>query len=360
MASKVKEVTTTIEDEVVFMVDPQVEFVSLVKYGANRAPFKVLKQEKPTKEESNMNKVVQSVLVRNDLSDEDITKALEGIDRRDEKHFSTFTAYPQVSVHKCKEDSLIVQKHEEVDGIFFVLGDLAEDTGNAGTLQVDVKEAVDYATMDNLYSELYAMADVVGGAMRQENAEPEFRKTTILTTIDNFRAFAEVVLENLSEKMLTKAVDPKDHPALVLDILHAPEKKEEGDEGGEGGEAETDEEKKVREAAEAKAKADAEAEGDGDKPNLDFNEVVTRFNESLNNFGETLIASIGKAMKEVADSNKKTAEVVSTVVAKMEEAENTTVTTKAEKDEEEDTGSTMSQSDKLFKGSFFSSMSDFR
>jgi hypothetical protein len=44
----------------------------------------------------------------------------------------------------------------------------------------------------------------------------------------------------------------------------------------------------------------------------------------------------------------------------MEEAENTTVTTKAEKDEEEDTGSTMSQSDKLFKGSFFSSMSDFR
>ena len=121
--AKVKEITTTIEDEVVFMVDPNVEFVSLVKYGANRAPFKVLKQEKETKEESDMNKVVQSVLVRNDLSDEQIAKALEGIDRRDKKEFSTFTAYPQVPIAKVNEESLIVHKHEEVEGIFFVLGD---------------------------------------------------------------------------------------------------------------------------------------------------------------------------------------------------------------------------------------------
>lgn len=358
---KIKEITTTIEDEVVFMVDPQVEFVSLVKYGANRAPFKVLKQEKETKEESDMNKVVQSVLVRNDLSEEDMTKALEGIDRRDEKKFSTFTAYPQVSVHKCKEDSLIVQKHEDVDGIFFVLGDLAEGTGESGTLQVDVKEAVDYATMDNLYSELYAMADVVGGAMRQENADADFRKTTILTTIDNFRAFAEVVLENLAEKMLAKGVDPKDHPDLVVDILHATVEAEvDADE-------ETDDEKKAREEAEAKAKeeADATAEEDKDKELLDFNAVVTSFNESLNNFGNQLIESITASTKEVQEESKKTVEamekVVDKVATRIDEVENTAKAMKTETDEEnEDTGSTMSQSDKLFKGTFFRSMSDFR
>lgn len=312
-----------------------------------------------------MNKVVQSVLVRNDLSDEDIAKALEGIDKRDEKKFSTYTAYQQVSVHKCEEESLIVQKHEEVDGIFFVLGDLADGTGDAGTLQVEVneKEAVDYATMDNLYSELYAMADVVGGAMRQENADADFRKTTILTTIDNFRAFAEVVLENLSEKMLAKGVNPEDHPDLVVDILHAPAASNEEDEL-------TDEEKKAKEeadkAAEEEAKKAAEAaasEGEGDSDAPKFDEFISQFTDSLNNFGDKLVESITASTKEVQESNKKTVEVMDKVVEKVEEMQNTTVASKTEKDEELENpndSSHVSQSDKLFKGTFFRSMSDFR
>lgn len=358
--AKVKEITTVIEDEVVFMVDPQVEFVSLVKYGANRAPFKVIKNEN-TKEEPNMNKVVQSVLVRNDLSDEDITNALEGIDRREEKKFDTFTAYPQVSVHKCKEDSMIVQKHEEVEGIYFVLGDLAEGTGTQGTLQVDVKEAVDYATMDNLYSELYAMADVVGGAMRQENADPDFRKTTILTTIDNFRSFAEVVLENLSEKMLAAGVDATDHPDLVVDILHA-SKQEETPEGedknkeGEGDEAGDE----AGEGGEASAKAGLETEDIGANQ-LDFNEVITQFNESLNNFGTKLIESISVSTKEVRASNAETIKVMESVAKTVENINNTTLAVKAEKEEEvvNDTGRVAHKEAGVFKGSFFRGMSDF-
>ena len=350
--SKITEITTTVEDEVIFMVDPTVEFVSLVKYGANRAPFKVIKNEK---EESKMNKVVQSVLVRNDLSDEDITKAMEGMDKRDEKHFSTYTAYPQVSVHKCKEESLIVQKHESVDGVYLVLGDLAEGTGDSGTLQIDVKEAVDYATMDNLYSELYAMADVVGGAMRQENADADFRKTTILTTIDNFRAFAEVVLETLAEKAIAAGVDVANHPKLVVDILNAPEKKDE----------ESDEEKKSREDAEAKAKADADAAAAGDDSTsnvLDFNAVVTQFNESLNNFGTQLIESISASTKELQSSNTETVKVMESVVKSVENIKNTTVAIKSEKEEDEevnDTGRMPHKESQVFKGSFFRSMSDF-
>lgn len=355
--AKVKEVTTTVEDEVTYMVDPQVEFVSLVKYGANRAPFKVLKSEK-TKEESNMNKVVQSVLVRNDLSDENIAKALEGIDKREEKKYSTFTAFQQVSVHKCKEDSLIVQKHEEVDGIFFVLGDLADDTGESGTLQVDIKEAVDYATMDNLYSELYAMADVVGGAMRQENADADFRKTTILTTIDNFRAFAEVVLENLSEKMLAKGVNPEDHPDLVVDILHAVANAPVVDLTGEG-EGESEEEAaKAEEESKKAAEADA-ADGEGDSDAPKFDEFISQFTESLNNFGDKLVESITASTKEVQESNKKTVEVMGKVVEKVEEIQNTPIAVKTEKEENDD-GDKKSQSDRLFSGTFFRTMSDFR
>ena len=239
-----------------------------------------------------------------------------------------------------------------------MLGDLAEGTGESGTLQVDVKEAVDYATMDNLYSELYAMADVVGGAMRQENADADFRKNTILTTIDNFRAFAEVVLENLSAEKLAKGVDPKDHPDLVVDILHAMRDAEVVDLT----EDEETDEKDENEGDENKDEKDASTEdSEEDRPNLDFNEVVTAFNESLNNFGSQLIESIKTSMKEISESNKKTSEAIKSVVEKVEEIDNRAVAMKSEIEEgESDTGSTMSQSDRLFKGTFFRSMSDFR
>jgi hypothetical protein len=354
---KIKEVTTTVEDEVTFMVDPKVEFVSLVKYGANRAPFKIIKSDK-TKEDDNMNKVVQSVLVRNDLSDENITKALEGIDRRDKKEFTTFTAYPQVPLAKVNEDSLYVQKHEEVDGIFFVLGDLAEGVGDSGTLQVEVteKEAVDYATMDNLYSELYAMADVVGGAMRQENADADFRKNTILTTIDNFRAFAEVVLENLSEKAIEKGVKAEDHPDLVVDILHAIQTAEVVDTTED-----EDEESKKKEGEETPTDEKTEEEEE-EQTAPDFNAVVASFNESLNTFGEKLIESITASTKEVTETSKKTTEAMEKVSEQLEDMRNTTVNSKAEKEEDTDPIDTgrPSQSDRLFKGTFFKGFSDFR
>jgi hypothetical protein len=247
-----------------------------------------------------------------------------------------------------------VQKHDEVDGVYFVLGDLAEGTGESGTLQIDVKEAVDYATMDNLYSELYAMADVVGGAMRQENADADFRKTTILTTIDNFRAFAEVVLENLSAEKLAKAVDPKDHPDLVVDILHAIADAPIVDLTGE----ENEDDK-----ADAKAK-DEEESGEASETGanqLDFNEVVTQFNESLNNFGSKLIESITASTKELQASNTETLKVIESVAKSVEKINNTTLSVKAEKDEEEvnDTGRIAHKESGVFRGSFFRSMSDF-
>lgn len=360
--SKVKSITTTIEDEVIFMVNPNVEYVSLVKYGANRAPFKVLKSEK-TKEESNMNKVVQSVLVRNDLSDEDIAKALEGIDKRSEKKFSSFTAYPQVDMAKVDSDSIVVTKHEEVDGIYFVLGDLAKGMTEGGTLMIDSKEAVDYATMDQLYTELYAMADVVGGAMRQENADAEFRKTTILTTIDNFKAFAEVVLESLTEKKLEQGIKVEDHPELVVDILHAPTtaKKTDEEKAAEAKAAEvkvaekaeedrraalTDEEREAEDAAAKKKEEDKTSDTD-----IDFNAFVDKFNETMNNFGEKLVASITEMGKEAKKSSEAITKGLEKVTEEVGEVKNTTLAMKAENDEDldEDLDTT-----NVFKGVLFS------
>jgi hypothetical protein len=345
--AKVKEVTTVIEDEVTFMVDPQVEFVSLVKYGANRAPFKVIKNQK-TKEEPNMNKVVQSILVRNDLSDEELAKAFEGIDKRSKKEFTTFTAYPQVALSKVNKESLIVTKHEEVEGVFFVLGDLAEEQSEQGTLTMDIKEAVNYATIDNLYTELYAMADVVGGAMRQENADAEFRQTTILKAIDNFRAFAEVVLENLSAEKLAKGVDPKDHPDLVVDILHAVKEVEL-----------TDEEKKAKEEAEAQAvtegkteeelAAEAEAAASSEESDTDFSNFVASFNDSLNSFGDKIVASLSEIGKTVEQNSKDMKESLGKVTEEVQAVQNTVVASKSETDEELEAEG----KEDVFKGTLF-------
>ena len=304
-----------------------------------------------------MNKVVQSVLVRNDLSDEDVAKALEGIDKRNEKEFSSFTAYPQVAIEKVASDSIVVTKHDEVEGIYFVLGDLADGMTEGGTLMVDAKEAVDYATMDNLYTELYAMADVVGGAMRQENADAEFRKTTILTTIDNFKAFAEVVLENLAEEKLEKGVNAEDHPDLVVDILHAiatadvvdlteeEAKKAEEDRRT----ALTDEEREAEdaEAEEAKKKADE------DKPaeSIAFDAFVDKFTATLNTFGDKLVESITAVGKEVKQSSKDMKESLEKVSEEVSEVKNTTLAMKSESDEdlEEDP-----DKKEVFKGVLFS------
>jgi hypothetical protein len=317
-----KVISTTIEDEITFMVDPKVEFVSLVKHGANRTPFKVLKAEK-TKEDSNMNKVVQSILVNNDLTDEDIAKALEGIDKRNKKEYSSFTAYPQVAMEKVNQDTISVVKHEEVEGIYFVLGDLAEGASESGTIMMNAKEAVDYATLDNLYTELYAMADVVGGAMRQENADAEFRKSTILKAIDNFKTFAEVVLENLSDGKLAKGIDPEDHPTLVVDIIKKEADKKTDDEP---------EDKKTDEPEDKKTDDEPE-----DQPQDSIDALATMFNTTLESFGNKLVESINGLSKEVKDSNKLTQDSLDKVSEGVDELKNTAIASKSEGDEVVDT-----------------------
>ena len=70
-----KVISTIVENEVTFLTDVDVEFVSMVKHGANRTPFKILKSDKGG---ADMNKVIQAVLIPKSLSDEEAQKALEG------------------------------------------------------------------------------------------------------------------------------------------------------------------------------------------------------------------------------------------------------------------------------------------
>lgn len=330
---KVKTLTTTIEDEVVFMTDPTVEFVSLVKYGANRTPFKVLKEEK---EENGMKKVVQSILVSNNLTDEETAKALEGMSKKEAKEYSTYTSYPQLPLSRC-EDDLSVVKHEDIEGVYVVLGTLKEGESEQGTLVVNSeKEAVDYATLDNLYTELYAMADVVGGAMRQENAGVDFRKSTILTAIDNFRSFAEVVLNNLLGEKADSFINPENYPTLVYPLVQ--EKKEEKEDKTDDKETTTPEEDKKEEPTETPAESTP----------FSMEDLVSNlsgaFNTALTNFGDKLIETLGKVEKQVKDQSDE-------MKKEIDDLKSATISSKTEKEEETDTP----KEEKIFKGVLFRS-----
>lgn len=321
---KVSSVITTIEDEVTFMADPKVEFVSLVKHGANMTPFKVLKEEKLGGD--SMNKVVQSILVRNDLPDDAFTKAMEGMSRKEVQQFDSYTKYEQLPATRLKEDSLIVLKHEEVEGAFLVVGELEDEVNKTGTLEVEVeKEAVDYATLDNLYSELYAMADIVGGAMRQENAGIEFRKSTILSAVDNFRAFAEVVLTNLSNP--DAVVKAEDFPTFVFPFIV--EKKEEAE--VEKAEETVEKTEKTEETVEPKTEeVQTEAEQPVEVVEKEGNEILEAIG-SLSTLVQELKGGLDDAKKATGDLAGK----LDGVVQDVEKIKNTTLSSKSEAEEVE-------------------------
>lgn len=177
-----------------------------------------------------MEKVLQALIIPKALSDEDTTKALEGYRTDEVKDYETFKSYIQVGEDEMDPESIEVVLVDKENHVFGVVGILkAESKTQAKALDAGIK-TVDFVTMDNLYTELYAMADIVSGAMRQENADNKFRTKTILTAIDNFKTFAEAVLANLKS---ATAIDPAKFPNLAHPLVTVPKKDKVDEPGGD-------------------------------------------------------------------------------------------------------------------------------
>jgi len=228
---KTKIIAATIENDVIFMTDPKVEFVSLVKHGANRMPFKVLKTDKGG---NLMKGIVQAILLAKSLPEETVVEILKDMKSEDKKDFETYTKFVQRDPEDFESESLEVTTEKE--GVYYILGALKEGVDKKDD---DVEKNLDGASLDDLYMALYAMADMVSGTMRQENSTVAFKRKTILSAIDNFRSFAETLLKNAKDSALAVAVKAEDHPTLVESFVIK--------------KAETDKEKTAREAAEKEA-----------------------------------------------------------------------------------------------------------
>ena len=187
-------ITVPKETTVDFLKEPEVSFVSLVRQGANNTPFRVVKENKG----GGMNKVVQAIRILKD-SKVDL-KTIVGKDFREDTvtEDGNYLIYEQVDKAVCAPDTKSVVAIDPKNHVYAITYELLADKKGKDVptvvpqtivLKEDVKE-LDYW---DVWSEMYAMMDLISGAMGQSNMKETDMKSLVLLSIDNFRVFCETL-----------------------------------------------------------------------------------------------------------------------------------------------------------------------
>lgn len=254
----VKVVTETKDVEVKMLEDVDVDYVSLVRHGANKMPFRVIKSEEGGGR-SAMTVAIQSIILPTGVSMTDMAgkKGLEWMsDAKDDsvKEYDIYRKFEQLPITALKESTCQLAKLGH--GAWALVGELAEGQKSDGVLTLstdaagklaDIPEApmdvmfgsVDSAaavaaTFGQLFErELWSMVDVVQGTLKQSSGDPKKRKTAIVGAIDAFKNFMVVGLDAVG------AVEKVDVPDLKKG---ASKEASSQDEGGENDMFKTDEE----------------------------------------------------------------------------------------------------------------------
>lgn len=212
------------EHEVVLLYDADVEFVSLVRHGANQMPFKVIKDEAKGGDTS-MSMVVQSIIVPKQftidalMAEKDLAWLNDAkLDAKEETN--EHVKYVQLPMEKFAADSLQLAKLRE-GGVFAIVGKLAEgvtakDALSLGSPVQKVMEiqpspmdapVAQYSPepyvltfRDMFESELYSFIDVIRGSMNLSNLDTKTMKATVLGAADAFRAFLSSGLDAIGSK----------------------------------------------------------------------------------------------------------------------------------------------------------------
>lgn len=198
------------------------EFVSLVKHGANRMPFRVVKMDKQEGGETKeMTLAIQSIVLPKGKQIEDLTKIdglqyLSEADLSQKQEFDNYDKFHQIDPKLFDSESM--QLIKAGDG-FLIVGLMSEKTDkqvlSLSQEQVEKIAAIPTAPMDSIIGdpdvaaqqamvtsfremfdkELYSMIDIVTGALRQVASDPKKRKNSILSAVDAFKNFLSVGLD---------------------------------------------------------------------------------------------------------------------------------------------------------------------
>jgi len=219
MASKFKTETIEVEKKINFLVDVDPTFVSLVRHGANRTPFRVIKSEE-VKDEMMF---VQSILVPKNVKISDIASK-EGLEwladatLESKEEFDEYTKFNQMPVSKFEKDLGMMKLDDS--GVYALTGKLLskEDVNNALTFeptQVSKMMEVTSSPADTPIAEVerkpYVVSfkemfeveldnflSVVRGTLNQSGLEPEKRKKTVMGALDGFKSFLTVALDAMN------------------------------------------------------------------------------------------------------------------------------------------------------------------
>lgn len=221
--SGVQVLTSTMEKEVVLLSDAAVEFVSLVRHGANQMPFRVIKSMEKGGGNKDMNLAIQSILISKESKLEDLS-AVEGLEWLAEakadnaQDYKEYKKYIQLPSEKFNSNSMQLLK---IRGDTWVLAGQLANGDEEGVLTLGKSDAekangiIPIAPMDAMVGdvdaaqqaalatsfrdlferELGSMLDIVYGSLKQTSADHKKRKTSILTAVDSFKSFLSMGLD---------------------------------------------------------------------------------------------------------------------------------------------------------------------
>lgn len=199
--------TTALIPQKVGYIEPVVEFVSLVAHAANREPFLILKSD----EGENMKKAIISVLVPKTLTDSERVEALKDYNNADQTEYDTYTKYTQITDDCYDADSIeliTLNKEKGVMGAIAAVTTKGSSDVNTATETDNTtieKESVEYQTMDSVYTEMWALQDIVYGVMNQAHSDAAFKANVILTAIENTRTLFKQMFDTLPPDVQKKA-----------------------------------------------------------------------------------------------------------------------------------------------------------
>lgn len=218
----VKIVSEKVTKDINMLKDVDPEYVSLVRHGANRMPFRVLKQEGG--EENNMPTIaIQSILLPKGMELDALTSRPElqylSEANKTKTDFEDYSKLEQIPAADFEAESLQVLP---VGGAWVLVGKLEKENPKAISLsEAEVKKLgeIPLSPMDSLMGssmaaqtaaiavsfrdlferELSSMLDVVYGSLRQSTADAKKRKAAILNAMDAFKSFVAIGLDAVGE-----------------------------------------------------------------------------------------------------------------------------------------------------------------
>jgi hypothetical protein len=219
----VQVIEETVDKEVTFLKDMSVEFVSLVRHGANQMPFRVIKSQQKGGESKAM-MIIQSVLMPKHLELASIKEKeemawLADANTEKGKDFEEYRTYQQETIDNFEASSIkMIKVHE--DGVWVLAGSAKDGAklersislGNEeeaaakvlptspmdSALPADVSNAAAVSFRDVFYKELDNMMAVITGVLNQRSGEAKKRKSAILNAIDAFRSFLAMGVDALN------------------------------------------------------------------------------------------------------------------------------------------------------------------